>query len=84
MNFKSPSCNQYFQHLGNVHCTNHESNPTSVYAVEGREAVLQCGFESIKLTWQVYNGGSVITVATVADTVDGSKYSVSMNPSTGQ
>ena len=32
----------------------------------------------------MYNGGSVITVASGAVTVDGSKYSVSMNPSTGQ
>ena len=32
----------------------------------------------------MYNGGSVITVASGADTVDGSKYSVSMNPLTGQ
>ena len=32
----------------------------------------------------MYNGGSVITVASGADTVDGSKYSVSRNPSTGQ
>jgi hypothetical protein len=31
----------------------------------------------------VYNGGSVITVASGADTLDGSKYSVSKNPSTG-
>jgi hypothetical protein len=31
----------------------------------------------------VYNGGSVITVASGADAVNGSKYSVSKNPSTG-
>ena len=31
----------------------------------------------------MYNGGSVITVASGADTLDGSKYSVSKNPSTG-
>ena len=31
----------------------------------------------------MYTGGSVITVACGADTVDGCKYSVSMNPSTG-
>jgi hypothetical protein len=32
----------------------------------------------------VYNGGSVITVASGADTIDCSKYSVSRTPSTGQ
>jgi hypothetical protein len=31
----------------------------------------------------VYNGGNVITVATGADIVDSSKYSVCRNPSTG-
>ena len=31
----------------------------------------------------MYNGGSVITVASGTDTLDGSKYSVSKNPSTG-
>jgi hypothetical protein len=54
-----------------------------MYVVQGGEAVLQCAFESSTLTWGVYNGGSVITVASGADTVTGSKYSVSKNPSTG-
>jgi hypothetical protein len=73
----------YFWHVGSVYCTSEIDNPTPVYVVEGREAVLQCGFESIELTWQVYNGGSVITVASGADTVDGSKHSVSKNKHIG-
>jgi hypothetical protein len=73
----------YFCCVGSVYCTNDISNPTPVYVVQDGEAVLQCAFESRKLTWQVYNGDSVITVASGADTVTGSKYSVSKNPSTG-
>jgi len=51
--------------------------------VQGREAVLQCGFESNELSWRVYDGGSVTTVAIDGDAIDDSKYSVSKNPSTG-
>ena len=35
------------------------------------------------MTWQVYNGDRLITVANGGDVSDGSKYSVSTNPSTG-
>ena len=69
--------------IGSVYCTNDVSNPTPVYVVQGGEAVLQCGFESSSLIWQVYHGGKLSNVAAGADTVDGSKYSVSKNPSTG-
>ena len=64
--------------VGSVYCTNDISNPTPVYVVQGGEAVLQCGFESNRLSWRVYSGDDANLVA-----IDGSKYSVSNNPSTG-
>ena len=73
--------NLFIYYVGSVHCTNDESNPTPVYVVQGGEAVLQCGFESSRLGWQVYNGGRWNTVA--SNVLDGSKYSVTKNPSTG-
>jgi hypothetical protein len=72
----------HFQCIGSVYCTSDESNPTPVYVVQGEEAVLQCGFESRSLTWQVYNDGTLENVAFGGDVVDGSKYSTSKNPST--
>ena len=66
-----------------MNCTRDISNPTPVYVVQGGEAVLQCGFESYRLDWDVYNGGNVIIIASRADTINGSKYSTSKNPSTG-
>ena len=51
----------YFCCVGSVYCTNDISNPTPAYVVQDGEAVLQCAFESSRLSWRVYNGGSVIT-----------------------
>ena len=69
--------------VGSVYCTNDISNPTPVYVVQGGEAVLQCAFESNRLTWRVYNGDNVNIIASGSDVIDDSKYSVSKNPSTG-
>ena len=69
--------------VGIVYCINDESNPTPVYVVQGGEAVLQCGFDSNRLSWRVYSGDDANLVANDGLTVDGSKYSVSKNPSTG-
>ena len=69
--------------VGNVYCTSDESNPIPVYVVEGGEAVLQCGFESSRLVWCVYNGGGWNIIAAGGDTTENFKYSVSKNPSTG-
>ena len=69
--------------VGSVYCTSDVSNPTPVYVVEGGEAVLQCGFESSGHSWYVYNGGHWNIIADKGDTINGSKYSVSTNPSTG-
>ena len=70
--------------FGNIYCTSDISNPTPVYVVQGGEAVLQCGFESIKLVWDVYNSaGGVDTVASGNLIQDESKHSISKNPSTG-
>jgi hypothetical protein len=66
-----------------VYCTSDASNPTPVYVVQGGEAILQCGFESSRLTWCVYNGGLWDIVASSGDVIDSSKYSVSKNPLTG-
>ena len=79
--------------IGSVSCTSDISNPTPVYVVECGEAVLQCGFGSSKLTWQVYIGGGCVGCAVMAidggwvNTADGgdiygSKYSTSKIPST--
>ena len=68
--------------IGNVYCTNSVSNPTPVYVVQGSDAVLQCGFDSI-LDWYVYNGSSVDIITSGADVVDNSKYLTSKKPSTG-
>jgi hypothetical protein len=73
----SSNHNEYFQFIGNICCTNDESNPTPVYVVQGREAVLQCGFGSSKLSWRVYNGDNVNIIASGFDVIDSSKYSVS-------
>ena len=73
----------FIQHVGSVSCTNNVLNPTSVYVVEGGEAVLECGFESSSMSWDVYNGGSTVPLASDDDVIDNSKYSVSKNPSTG-
>jgi hypothetical protein len=69
--------------VDNVYCTSDESNPTPVYVVEGGEAVLQCGFESSRLVWCVYNCGGWNIIAAGGDTTENFKYSVSKNPSTG-
>ena len=69
--------------LGSIYCTSNISNPTPVYVVQGGEAVLQCGFESSRLAWRVYNGDDANMVANDSLTIDVSKYSVSTNPSTG-
>jgi hypothetical protein len=42
--------------IGSVSCTYHISNPTPVYVVDGSDAVLQCGFESSNLNWDVFYG----------------------------
>jgi hypothetical protein len=55
-------------------------SPVQKEHVPGEEAVLQCGFESIKLTWNVYNGNDVDIIAADGATIDDSKYSVSKNP----
>jgi hypothetical protein len=55
-------------------------SPVQKEHVQGEEAVLQCGFESIKLTWNVNNGNDVDIIAADGDTIDDSKYSVSRNP----
>ena len=55
-----------------------------MYVVQGGEAVLQCGFESSRLSWYVYNGGSWDIIASGGAVTDYSKYSVSKNPSTEQ
>ena len=54
-----------------------------MYVVQGGEGVLQCGFESSRLSWYVYSGGSWYTVAFGGDVQDGSKYSVSIQSSIG-
>ena len=72
----------FIYRLGSVYCTNDVSNPTPVYIVEGREAVLQCGFESNSLSWYVYKGGSWDIIAFGGDVTDSYKYSTSKNPST--
>jgi hypothetical protein len=72
-----------FYCVGGGYCTYDESNPTPVYVVQGSDAVLQCGFESSSLTWQVYNGGGWNIIADGGDTINNSKYSTSKNPSTG-
>ena len=59
------------------------SNPTPVYVVKGGEAVLQCGFESSIMLWQMYNVDSTVIIANEGHIKDGSKYSVSKNPSSG-
>ena len=66
-----------------MYCTSDVSNPTPVYVVQGREAVLQCGFESSSLTWYVHNGDTWNVIADRGDTVNESKYSTSRNPPTG-
>jgi hypothetical protein len=38
--------------------------------VQGEEAVLQCGFESIKLIWNVHNGNDVDIIAVDDDTIN--------------
>jgi hypothetical protein len=55
-------------------------SPVQKEHVQGEEAVLQCGFESIKLTWNVHNGNDVDIIAADGATIDDSKYSVSKNP----
>ena len=60
--------------IGSVYCTNDISNPTPVYVVEGGEAVLQCGFESSRLRWMVYNGVVWNTIASGSDVIESSKY----------
>ena len=83
MNNAGPiSINEYFQFIGNICCTNDESNPTPVCVVQGGEAVLQCECESNNTDWFVYNGIWHI-VASRGDVIDSSKYSVFKNPSTG-
>ena len=72
----------HFQCIGSVYCISVESNPTPVYVVQGGEAVLQCAFESNRLTWGVYNGDNVNIIANRFDVIDSSKYSVSRNPLT--
>ena len=54
-----------------------------MYVVQGDDAVLQCGFESSRLSWQVYNGDGWGIIASGGDVIDVSKYSTSKNPSTG-
>ena len=71
--------NQYFLFIGSVYCTYDESNPTPVYVVQDSDAVLHCGFESSRLSWGVYNGGSWNTIAVAFDITDKTKYNVSTN-----
>jgi hypothetical protein len=75
--------NTFIYCIGYVYCTSDASNPTPVYVVQGGKAILQCGFESSRLTWCVYNGGLWDIVASSGDVIDSSKYSVSKNPLTG-
>jgi hypothetical protein len=48
---------RYFLHLyinlKSLSRTSDISNPNPVYVVQGGEAVLQCGFESKKLSWKL-------------------------------
>jgi hypothetical protein len=55
-----------------VYCISDILNPTPVYVVQGDDAVLQCGFESISVLWEVHSGGWV-NIALVGDSLDGSK-----------
>ena len=81
--FMTDLCHIFFNCVDNVYCTSDVSNPTPVYVVQGGEAVLQCGFDSNKMSWYIYNGVEWDIVAAGGDTVNGSKYAVSKNPSTG-
>lgn len=54
-----------------------------MYVVQGDDAVLQCGLESSRLSWQVYNGDGWGIIASGGDVIDVSKYSIPKNPSTG-
>ena len=71
------------KYLGSVSCSYDISNPTSVYVVDGSDAVLQCGFESSNLNWDLFDGIGWNIVADRSDTIDNSKYLASTNPSTG-
>ena len=73
----------YFCCVGSVYCTNDISNPTPVYVVQGGEAVLQCVFESNRLSWRVFSGDDTNVVANAGLTIDDSKYSVYKDPLTG-
>jgi hypothetical protein len=66
-----------------VYCTSDVSNPTPVYAIQGGDAVLQCGFEISSLNWVVYNVDGRASIASNGDVIDASKYSTSKNPSSG-
>ena len=79
-----PFYNLYFLHVGSVYCTRDVSNPTAVYVVQGGEAVLQCGFESNNMIWQVYSDGVWNNIADGGDVLNVSKYSTSKNSPTGQ
>ena len=69
--------------IGSVSCTHDISNPTPVYVVDGSDAVLQCGFESSNLNWDVFYGVGWNIIAYRSDTIDNSKYLTFKNPSTG-
>jgi hypothetical protein len=69
--------------IGSVSCTHDISNSTPVYVVDGSDAVLQCGFESSNLNWDVFYGVGWDIIAYNSVTIDNSKYSTSKNPSTG-
>ena len=49
-------------------------NPTPVYVVDGSDSVLQCGFESSNLNWDVYYGVGWDNIAYRSDIIDNSKY----------
>ena len=68
----------FIKHVGSVYCTSEINNPTPVYVVEGGEAVLQCAFESSRLTWRVFNGNNVNLTASANYIIDKSKYNVSI------
>jgi hypothetical protein len=49
-------------------------NPTPVYVVDASDSVLQCGFESSNLNWDVFYGVGWDIIAYRSDTIDNSKY----------
>ena len=81
--FRTDIWHNIIYRIGSLYCTNDVSNPTPVYVLQGGDAVLQCGFESSSLYWDVHKGGNWDILADTGVTINNSKYSTSKNPSTG-